>query len=51
MPKNNTAKRMLCIEAVKQWEELSTEVLNNLILSMPNRLKAVIEAQGWYTKY
>jgi hypothetical protein len=33
------------------WEALGQEYFDRLIESMPRRLKAVIEANGWYTKY
>ena len=32
---------------VGYWEE----VLNRLIESMPERVQAVIEADGWYTRF
>jgi hypothetical protein len=32
-------------------ESLSSEDINNIILSMPDRLKAVIRAKGGNTKY
>lgn len=38
-----------CIE--KAWWALDEEVFVNLAKSMPNRVKAVIKAKGWYTKY
>ena len=33
------------------WEEISEEHLQKLIKSMKKRIKAVINADGWYTKY
>lgn len=33
------------------WNEITTETCLNLIDSMPQRLKAVIQARGGYTKY
>ncbi|KHO10598.1 Nuf2 family protein [Metarhizium robertsii ARSEF 23] len=50
-PKNNSTLQRLCEAAIEVWEELSDELLENLIESMPRRLDAVIAASGWYTKY
>ena len=33
------------------WNEISLETLQNLIKSMPERIKAVIENNGGHTKY
>jgi hypothetical protein len=35
----------------RAWEALGQEHFDRLIESMPRRVKAVIEANGWYTKY
>jgi hypothetical protein len=37
--------------ADKEWNEIEPEVCQNLIESMPRRVKAVIQAKGGYTKY
>ena len=37
--------------AIRAWESLSEELLNDLTLEMENRCEAVIEVDGWYTKY
>jgi hypothetical protein len=37
--------------AKEEWSNISTEVLQNLIGSMPRRVKAVYEAKGGHTKY
>ena len=37
--------------AIRAWELLLEELLNNLTLEMENRYEAVIEVDGWYTKY
>lgn len=40
------------IKAAKEaWQALDREILVKLSDTMPNRVKAVIEADGWYTKY
>ena len=51
MPKNNETLQRLCEAAVSVWEDMDDSLLTKLIDSMPNRIKAVINAQGWYTKY
>ena len=35
----------------KRWEEISQEKCQRLIESMPRRIRAVIKANGGYTKY
>ena len=37
--------------AIEAWESLEEEVLNNMAISMRKRCQAVIDADGWYTKY
>ena len=37
--------------AIKAWESLLEELLNDLTLEIENRCEAVIEADWWYTKY
>lgn len=40
------------IPALKHcWELIDPSVFENLAKTMPNRVRAVIEAKGWYTKY
>ena len=36
---------------VKEWNNIPPEVCQNLIESMPRRIKAVIRAKGGHTKY
>ena len=33
------------------WKNMSTDIINNLIESIPRRLKAVIDAKGYNTRY
>jgi len=33
------------------WELLDSEYFENLARSMPARIKAVIDAEGWYTRF
>ena len=37
--------------AMEVWEHIEQRVHYNLSNSMPRRVQAVIEAEGWYTKY
>ena len=40
------------IEAAKEaWHEIDSTILYNLSVTMPHRVQAVIDADGWYTKY
>src|SRR5262249_15042686 len=50
--KDNELDRAEFIECAKvAWAEIPQGALRGLIESMPNRLRAVIGARGWYTKY
>jgi transposase len=51
LPKTIEAKQQLIQAAVAVWEELEPEILKKLVITMPERLQAVIDADGWYTKY
>jgi transposase len=37
--------------AEELWESIPEEMINNLIDSMPRKVEALFQAQGWYTKY
>ncbi|KAF2680576.1 hypothetical protein K458DRAFT_311316, partial [Lentithecium fluviatile CBS 122367] len=37
--------------AIIEWNNILKEVIDNTIVSMPRRYRAVIEAKGWYIKY
>src|SRR5690606_9173908 len=44
--------KVALIPALKHcWDLIEPSVFENLARTMPNRVKAVIEAKGWYTKY
>ena len=51
LPKTDQSKQELIDTAVKVWEELKEKVLDAEMNSMPNRIRAVVEAEGWYSKY
>lgn len=36
---------------ITAWEAIPQGMIDNLILSMPHRIQAVLHAKGWYTKY
>lgn len=41
----------LVLAAMEAWDSLEERILQNLCETMPNRVNAVIAAEGWYTKY
>ncbi|KAJ0135309.1 hypothetical protein HZ326_20819 [Fusarium oxysporum f. sp. albedinis] len=41
----------LVLAAMEAWDNLEERVLKNLCDTMPNRITAIITAEGWYTKY
>lgn len=41
----------LCRAIQQAWDELDQSLINQLISSMPNRIKALGSAKGWHTKY
>jgi transposase len=51
LPKNQETWELLLDTAERAWQELDPHYLVDLSESMPRRVKAVIEADGWYTKY
>lgn len=46
-----TSQTALFEEAVKIWEEIPQELIDRLIMSMPDRIDAVVEAEGGYIPY
>lgn len=36
---------------IDSWNHLDQDTIDRLIVSVPRRIKAVLEARGWYTKY
>ncbi len=37
--------------AIDTWDRMGEQLLNKLIDTMERRVKAVLDAEGWYTKY
>ncbi|KAE8548074.1 hypothetical protein EYB25_009867 [Talaromyces marneffei] len=50
-PDNDQTLYALIQAAKEAWQSIEIRVLKNLSNTMPNRVRAVIEADGWYTKY
>ena len=44
-------KEKLIAAAQEVWSQLGDELLATLSDTMPNRVAAVLDAEGWYTKY
>ncbi len=38
-------------EAQRAWDDLEDRIMARLSDTMPNRVRAVLEAEEWYTKY
>ena len=51
MRNNDTTKEILVATAQQAWDELDLDHLKHLSETMPNRVEAIIESQGWYTPY
>lgn len=47
----STSKAIFKEQLLEEWDKIGSEVTNKLILSMPRRLQAVIDANGLPTKY
>jgi transposase len=44
-------RRILKRRLFEVWWAIGAEVLNGLVESMPDRVRALIKAKGWYTEY
>jgi hypothetical protein len=51
MPKNDKTIALLVHAAIVVWEDFEEDLFNHLAAGMQKRLRAVIVAEGWYTKY
>ena len=47
----NMIRETLRARLAEIWWDIGEEILDRLIKSMPNRVKALIDADGWYTEY
>ena len=48
---NVTSQNTLWEQIQAAWQEISLDTLKKLVMSMPDRMKAVIKAKGYHTKY
>jgi UDP-N-acetylglucosamine 2-epimerase len=51
MRNNEETKAILVETAQLAWDQLNLEHLEHLSETMPHRVEAIIESQGWYTQY
>ena len=51
LPKNQDSLDRLIKAATELWNGLEDDMLGKLISGMQKRMRAVVEANGWYTKY
>lgn len=51
MKNNNETKRILVETAQIAWQNIDMKHLEHLSETMPNRVQAIIESEGWYTPY
>lgn len=51
MGNNDESKAILLATAQQAWDKLDIRYLQHLSETMPHRVEAIIESQGWYTPY
>lgn len=51
MPNNDYTLEILVDAAQEAWNLIGLDTIVNLSESMPRRVRAIIDAEGWYTKY
>jgi hypothetical protein len=51
LPKSQGSLDRLIEAAQEVWGEFEDDLSENLVNSMSKRIKAVIDGNGWYTKY
>ncbi|KAJ5369237.1 uncharacterized protein N7496_008997 [Penicillium cataractarum] len=51
MKNNNETKRILVETAQIAWQNIDMKHLEHLSETMPNRVQAIIDSEGWYTPY
>ena len=51
MKNNEETKRILVETAQIAWQNIDIGHLEHLSETMPNRVQAIIESEGWYTPY
>jgi hypothetical protein len=50
-PNNAKTLNLLIKYVINTWDRLRESLLNKLINIIKRRVKAIIEAEGWYIKY
>jgi transposase len=50
-PDNEETRVRIVAAAIEVWVILEVDILDHLSDTMPNRVRAVLHAGGWYTKY
>ncbi|KAJ5471900.1 Transposable element tc3 transposase [Penicillium diatomitis] len=51
MKNNDTTKQILVETAQIAWQNIDIKHLGHLTETMPNRVQAIIDSDGWYTAY
>jgi hypothetical protein len=51
MPNNATTHERLIDAAQEAWDSLDLDIMKRLSETMPHRVQAIIEVEGWYTSY
>ena len=51
MGASEEAQQALQDALIEAWEAIPDDIFKKCLNSMPKRVKAVIEAEGWHTKY
>lgn len=51
MPNSEETRWFLISAAQTAWSQIDPDILRRLSESMPRRVQAIIEAEGWYTTY
>jgi transposase len=51
MPNNDTTLAIMIATAQEAWQQLDLSILEGLSESMPRRVQAIIDSDGWYTRY
>ncbi|KAJ5280899.1 hypothetical protein N7478_006271 [Penicillium angulare] len=51
MPDNDDTLEYLVACAQEAWSEIDLSILENLAITMPHRVKEIIDNKGWYTSY
>ena len=49
--KDKNAHKAMTTVLVEIWKKLGRKLMDNLINSMTTRVNAVLEAEGWYTRF